>query len=522
MLNHDVLSRRDATYINQATSADERIVVALGRRKSDTEAQMAPDPNNKPQRALSRRNALKTLAVGTTSLALAACGSPSSSTPSAPAASGSAAATTSAGAAASAGPSPEPTVAVANIGQGTNRIVFWHGLGGADGKTMQSMLTQYAGEQSNTTVQSETYDWNVFYQKFPTAIAAQRPPDMALMHEWAIRQFAAQGLLQPVDDLFFNAGIVPRNDFNPALMETISVDGKVMGIPLDTHGWGLFYNTKLIQDAGLDPNTLPKNGDEFVQWALKITTDENGKHPDEDGFDANKVKVWAIHNSWQRFTMPSTLWQFGGGVLDDAATKSILDTEQSIAAVQYWVDLMYEHRVCAAADLGAATSNDLYKTNSLAMMWNGSWNLNFFKDNPELEQVTRAAFLNSLAPDGRQATKFGSSMLVIPEGVKEDGIERARNLIAWLSDNGKLWAASGQVPARLSVQTTPEVQDNWSVKVFAEQFSKIGKTEVPHAAITEIVNAYETAISAALSNTTPTKEALMQGSKSVQAILERG
>lgn len=331
-------------------------------------------------RSVSRRNALKSIALGTAGLALAACGgSPQAQAPSAAAASPSAAdgvaaaspsaAVASPSAAPSLGPTPEPTVAVANIGQGSERVLFWHGLGGADGKTMQEMLTQYAGEKGNLVVQSETYDWNVFYQKFPTAIAAGTPPDMALMHEWSIRQFAAQGLLQPVDELFFEAGLVPADDFNPNLMQTITVDDNVMGIPLDNHGWGLYYNTKVIGDAGLDPDKLPANGEEFIPWALKVTTDANGKHPDEDGFDTNSTAVWAIHNTWQRFTMPSTLWQFGGGVLDDAATKAILDTEQSVAAVQYWHDLMYTHRVCPPALPGMASPYDLYKTNSLALMW---------------------------------------------------------------------------------------------------------------------------------------------------------
>lgn len=136
--------------------------------------------------------------------------------------------------------------------------------------------------------------------------------------------------------------------------------------------------------------------------------------------------------------------------------------------------------------------------------------------------MTKAAFLNSLAPDGKQAAKFGSSMLVIPMEAKADGVERAVQLITWLSDNGKLWATSGQVPARLSVQGTPEVQDIWSVKVFAKEFQDVGKTEVPHTAITEIVAAYESAISAALAGTTPVKEALTEGNSSVQAILDRG
>ena len=38
-----------------------------------------------------------------------------------------------------------------------------------------------------------------------------------------------------------------------AVMNAISVDGSTMAVPFDNHGWLLWYNTKLMEDAGLDP-----------------------------------------------------------------------------------------------------------------------------------------------------------------------------------------------------------------------------------------------------------------------------
>ena len=52
-----------------------------------------------------------------------------------------------------------------------------------------------------------------------------------------------------------------KDDFNETLMNQITVDGQTMAVPFDNHGWLLWYNTKLIKDAGLDPENLPKNGD---------------------------------------------------------------------------------------------------------------------------------------------------------------------------------------------------------------------------------------------------------------------
>jgi ABC-type glycerol-3-phosphate transport system substrate-binding protein len=326
----------------------------------------------------------------------------------------------------------------------------------------------------------------------------------------------------PADDIFFNEGLLPKDDFSSVLMDAVTVEGETMAVPFDNHGWGLYVNTKVIEEAGLDPQALPKDGNEFIDWAKQVTTDVNGNHPDDSGFDPDNVKVWAIHDSWHRFTMPSTLWQFGGGTVSEDQSKSLLDSPESIAAIQYWYDLQHVHYVCPPVVPGRLGSYDMYQPGSLALMWDGSWSLNFFKDNPDVEAVTYATGLNSLAPDGKQAVKMDSHIMSIPPGVSDEGMERATKLIKWLSDNGTTWATSGQVPARISVQNLPEVQDIWSVKAYAEEFNAFGRTEVPHKAFIEIQTAWEAAVSAALTQTTPLEQALQEGSATIQAILDRG
>jgi ABC-type glycerol-3-phosphate transport system substrate-binding protein len=424
-------------------------------------------------------------------------------------------------AAAAEAPAAEPTVAINSYGTASDPVVVWHGLGGADGATFATMLQQYTEEFPDRAVRSELYNWDVFFQKYPTAVAAGTPPDWAIHHAAEVPQMASEGFMMSMDDLFFSNGELPKEDFSPVLMDVISVDGSVMCVPFDNHGWVQFVNTKVISDAGLDPNSLPANGAEFIDFALKVTTDEAGKHPGEDGFNPDQVKVWAIDYTWPRFTIPSSLWQFGGGSISADQTTAMLDSDASKAAIQYWHDLMYTHGVCRAEVPGKPWGGELYKTDSIAIWWEGTWSLNYFKDNPDVAEHTIATGLVSLSPDGTQAAKMDSHIMSIPIGVSEAGIERARLLIKWLSDNGKTWATSGQIPARLSVQQDPDVQSIWSVKAAADQFNAFGRTEIPHPAFIEIQTAWETAVSAVLTNTTPIDQALSEGNAAIQEVLDR-
>lgn len=479
--------------------------------------------SDRDPRLISRRRFLHISALGLGGLALAACNQGSTSTPASltPGAEQPPTPEGAVEAPADATPAPEPTATPVVLGTGAQRLVYWHGLGGADGATLVTMLQQYASEQTEVTISSETYDWGVFYQKLPTATAAGTPPHMGTMHSWGIQQFSSQGILQDTDTLFFEAGLLPRDDFNQALMEQISIDGKAQAVPFDYHGWINWVNTRVIENAGLDPDALPQNGEEFVEWALQVVTDEEGRHPNEDGFDPDHVAVWANHTAWHKFTLGSVFKQFGGGIISDDGQTSLLGAPETMAAAQYWADLIFEHRVIPPAVPGIAGPMDLFATDAIAMAWDGTWNLNFFRDNPEAQEVMRPMPLNSVAPDGRQAARFDSHMMVIPTGVADPDLTAAKDLIVWLSNNGETWATSGQVPARTSVQQLPSVQEIESVKVAAAQFEEFGVPGEAHPAINEILAAYEPQIIALTAGTTPVEEAMNEAHAAVQAILDR-
>jgi multiple sugar transport system substrate-binding protein len=419
-------------------------------------------------------------------------------------------------------PAAEPTPVVNNFGECEDPLVLWHGLTGSDGAVFAELLQQFSEANPDFCLNSEGYGWDVFFQKYPTAVAAGTPPDMVIFHAAEVPQMASQGLMVPMDDVLFNDGTLDKADFNETLINAVTVDGQTMAVPFDNHGWLLWYNTKLMEDAGLDPNVLPANGEEFIAMAQQLTADVNGKHPNEEGFDKDNVAVWAIDYTWPRYTIPTTLWQFGGAVVSPDGKTATLNSPESIAAVQFWHDLMYKYYVAPPAVPGKMWAGDLYKNNALVFMWEGTWTGGFMRDNPDVAALTKTAFINSLAPDGNQAVKFDSHIMSVPTGVDEDGIAKAKALITFLVQNGAYWATSGQVPALKSVQALPEVQAIPSVKMAAEQFNAIGRPDTSHKAFIEIQTAWETAVGNALASAdADVAAALEAGNEQIQAILDR-
>jgi ABC-type glycerol-3-phosphate transport system substrate-binding protein len=418
-------------------------------------------------------------------------------------------------------PTPEPTPVVSAFGACDDPMKLWSGLTGSDGAVFAELLTQYAEANPDACFESQGIPWDLFFQKYPTAVAAGSPPDMVILHAAEVAQMANEGLMQPLDDFYAQEGL-GKDAFNEALIESITIDGQTMAVPFDNHGWLLWYNTELIEAAGLDPENLPANGDEFIEWAQQITTDVNGLHPTDEGFDPANVDVWGMEFTWPRYTIPSTLWQYGAAVVSPDGTTATLDSPEAIAAVQYWHDLMYKYYVAPPNVPGKMWAGDLYKNSKLAFMWEGTWTQGFMRDNPDVAAFTKTAFVNSLAPDGNQAVKFDSHVMSVPTGVDDEGKAQAMDMMKFLVENGAFWATSGQVPALKDVQQLPEVQALPSVAMAADQFNAIGSTDLSSKYFIEIQTAWETAVGNALSSAdADVAQALADGNAIIQAVLDR-
>jgi ABC-type glycerol-3-phosphate transport system substrate-binding protein len=229
----------------------------------------------------------------------------------------------------------------------------------------------------------------------------------------------------------------------------------------------------------------------------------NGLHPNEEGFDPENVAVYAFWWTWPRYMVPTIMWQFGGGVVNEDVTQATLNSPETVAAVQFLKDLSCEYNIMNRYQTGVPWAAEAYANNQIAVWWEGTWTAGYMRDNPDVAAVSQALPINSLAPDGNQAVKFDAHVFSVPTGVDDAGREAAYSMVQFLVENGAYWATSGQVPALKSVQELPEVQALPSVATAAEQFNQFGRTDTASARFIEIQTAWETAIGNAMATAMP-------------------
>ena len=52
----------------------------------------------------------------------------------------------------------------------------------------------------------------------------------------------------------FDEGVLPKDDFSPALIDALTFDGNIWTVPFDNYGVGVYVNLDLLEQAGIDPN----------------------------------------------------------------------------------------------------------------------------------------------------------------------------------------------------------------------------------------------------------------------------
>lgn len=406
------------------------------------------------------------------------------------------------------------TPIVAEYGTGPLQLIYWHGLTGPDGVTMQAMVEQFTADNPDISVRIEAMPWAIYWDKLLTAMVSGSPPDVFILHEYLTAGFARQGVLRDSSDLYTSGGgSLPDEDFKPQLLERLDFEGVRYGVPLDNLGWGVWINRDLFEAAGLDPDTPPTNGAELIEMARQLTLDANGKHPNEEGFDPDHVAQWGFIVNNPTNTFQSVVWQYGGDIftVDGQAT---LTEEPALAAMQYLYDLIYtEHVSPSPAGFDALQA---FGAGQLAILPYGTWGLNFMRDSGLNWDVWP---MIQIGPE--PAARMSSHVLHTPATAEGERLEAAKRLITYLSDNGLTWAGSGQVPARFSVQEQLDPEEHRSVLVFAESFNRQGRIETPHPLKQEISAAWQPEVDGVWNNVTTPEEGLRVADERVQDVLDR-
>ena len=206
-------------------------------------------------------------------------------------------------------------------------------------------------------------------------------PDVGYFRPESVYEYAANGFFLDLTPFITKDGL--KKDY---LAQTfLTQNGKIIGAYTAAEAQVMYYNKKLLQDAGvpLPPTDYKKawTWDQAVGYWTKLTVDKNGKHPNEAGFDPKKVVQFGVnHEVWSGMLYPA-IWGNGGDVFSADGKQVLLDKPETIQAIQRLADLRLKNKVMSApgsTEYQAQGSTDpkvLMQNGQLAFYISGAWEL---------------------------------------------------------------------------------------------------------------------------------------------------
>jgi ABC-type glycerol-3-phosphate transport system substrate-binding protein len=239
---------------------------------------------------------------------------------------------------------------------------------------------------------------------FTTASAGDNAPDCYhAAHFPTIPIWIDQDFCLPLDD--YIKGDPQFENVLEAAFAPAEKDGHIYGIPNIVYVMTLFYRKDLFAEVGLDPNRPPRNWDEFVAYARKLT--DQSKH--RYGF-AMLGQEWASWH-WENY-----VWQAGGEVtekLPDGKCKVRFTGKPAVMALQYYKDLRWKYKCVQPNPLQSYDDNrrDFIQGRAAMILGSPGGVDRFLNEGLRPEQIGIAPL--PAGPTGIRAVQIGGAFYII-------------------------------------------------------------------------------------------------------------
>ena len=321
-------------------------------------------------------------------------------------------------------------------------LAFWNGFTGGDGPYMNALVDQFNAEHDNIQISTNTVEWEDYYQTVPVAVRSEEGPDVGVMHVDQLGTNAARGVIVPLDEVADALGL-EESDFDPTVWNAGIYDGQRFGIPLDIHPLALYYNKSLMEEAGLDPNRPPQTRDEYESALEELRG---------NGIQGSWVSPFPFTGTLQ---FESLLWQFGGDLYNEGATRATFNSDAGVEALTWMVDLV--ENGYSPSDVAQDAEFIAFQNGENALHWNGIWQINALKEVEDLDWGV--APLPRIGSDDAAFANSHNFVITQQATTDQNKVEASQVFINWISQQSIEWAESGQIPARNSVRESQEFED---------------------------------------------------------------
>jgi multiple sugar transport system substrate-binding protein len=221
------------------------------------------------------------------------------------------------------------------------------------------LADEYERENPNIEIKVEFVSSDDYFSstRLFSAFASGQGPDIFFVSPATIQRFVEADVLYPLSDAFTPE---VREDFYPAALESVTLDGDIYAVPIETELLGLFYNEEMFRKRGIAP---PLTWEDMRLAAQKLKT---GK--------VSGLTVETFEGVYQNFSWLPFLWQAGGDLLTEDGKSSKLSGAAALRMYSFFKGMVDEGLVNMRPSR-PTTDIGILGTGETAMQVSGTWNI---------------------------------------------------------------------------------------------------------------------------------------------------
>jgi len=321
-------------------------------------------------------------------------------------------------------------------------IEYWQYVFETRVKAMDELIANFEKANPDIKVKQTTFPYADYQTRVVAANMGGKGPDvMQLFYGW-LDKFVAGKLLQPLPtDMFPHDKI--ESDFFP-IVTAMKRGENYYGLPTAVRSLALFYNKKLLKDAGIE--TPPKTLDEFVKAGIATTKRDAAGNLIVAGTTLDMAGQ--DHQWWREILVR----QYGGAPYSDDNKKVTYNSEAGVKALKFYTDLQTVQKIGQAGfmDEGQAA----FRAGMAAMTIDGTFRLGAFKSINTFEWGVTELPANAEGVRSNYASYFANG---IGGKVSGEKLEASKKFLAYISspEAMDIWLKTvGELPARRSAALT--------------------------------------------------------------------
>jgi multiple sugar transport system substrate-binding protein len=241
------------------------------------------------------------------------------------------------------------------------------------GAAYKPIVEQFQKAHPGVKVKVTTFPYAQYRDKVLVAMKGGTGPDVLALDQIWMAEFAAAGLITPLDDQIAKAGNVKKDGFFSGAWDSNVYQGKTWGVPLNFDVWEqLYYNADLFRAAGLDPDKPPTTWQEWNADAQKLH-----QPPKQFG-----IALIGCKDEGSVVVGNSLMFSNGGAITDGA--KVVFDSPENRAAFTQYQALS-KFAPTGTAGVCEQDAVGQFTAGKAAMLLDGAWQQDTMRDSAKFD-----------------------------------------------------------------------------------------------------------------------------------------